>query len=108
MIYRIRGPNGFIENSHTTFREYIDAKAHAVTLSAHFDIQIHDHTPANTLDRIRITAQRDADNMKSKLVILNLNRYHPVYVIRKLSDTQIEAAKATGEWIETVEPKEYI
>ena len=39
----------------------------------------------NKLDRIIATAQQDADRTGNTLLIFNINRYSPLYVIRSFS-----------------------
>jgi hypothetical protein len=38
------------------------------------------------LERIKVTAQRDANRTGEKLAILNLNCFNPMYVIRGWND----------------------
>jgi len=54
-----------------------------------------------TLESIRSKAQQDANRTNRSLVILNLNRYSPLYVVRDIPEDQRAALK---NLVEVVNP----
>ncbi len=60
----------------------------------------------NTLDKIREIAQRDADRTGKSLVIINLNQYNPMYVIRTwVPMFRIPTYATKHGFVERIDPK---
>jgi hypothetical protein len=56
------------------------------------------------LEKIKVMAQRDADREHRTMLVLNLNPYRPLYVVRDWS----QKARDSKEFVCEVEPSAYL
>jgi hypothetical protein len=60
--------------------------------------------PMNSLDKIKTMAQREADKSRRTMLVLNLNPFSPLYVVREWS----QRARDSRDFVCEIEPSMYV